>query len=190
MPNSGLYYYGYRFYDPNLQRWLNRDPVLERGGVNVFSFVKNDAVDWFDGYGTKRRRVIPITPIPRPPIRNYPNPSVPDPNKSTIMCRGNRYVVVNKSTGPASYCVAQHELQHIGDWKDRYGEDSCRGVPDGNLPMGDAGYPEFLIASECRAHRADLDCYRKLPCLSPAWQAYVDGLIQESLEYLQNHNCP
>jgi RHS repeat-associated protein len=25
--NSGLYYYLYRFYDPNLQRWLNRDPL-------------------------------------------------------------------------------------------------------------------------------------------------------------------
>jgi RHS repeat-associated protein len=25
--NSGLYYYGYRFYDPNLQRWPNRDPL-------------------------------------------------------------------------------------------------------------------------------------------------------------------
>ena len=26
-PNSGLYYYGYRFYDANLQRWVNRDPL-------------------------------------------------------------------------------------------------------------------------------------------------------------------
>ncbi len=26
-PNSGLVYYLYRFYDPNLQRWLNRDPL-------------------------------------------------------------------------------------------------------------------------------------------------------------------
>ena len=25
--NSGLYYFGYRFYDPNLQRWPNRDPL-------------------------------------------------------------------------------------------------------------------------------------------------------------------
>jgi RHS repeat-associated protein len=24
---SGMYYYGYRFYDPNLQRWINRDPL-------------------------------------------------------------------------------------------------------------------------------------------------------------------
>jgi RHS repeat-associated protein len=25
--NAGLYYYLYRFYDPNLQRWPNRDPI-------------------------------------------------------------------------------------------------------------------------------------------------------------------
>jgi RHS repeat-associated protein len=29
--NSGLYYYGFRFYDPNLQRWLNRDPLGDWG---------------------------------------------------------------------------------------------------------------------------------------------------------------
>jgi RHS repeat-associated protein len=29
--NSGMYYYLYRFYDPNLQRWLNPDPVSDYG---------------------------------------------------------------------------------------------------------------------------------------------------------------
>jgi len=29
--NSGLYYYGYRFYDPSLQRWPNQDPLDEFG---------------------------------------------------------------------------------------------------------------------------------------------------------------
>jgi len=29
--NSGLYYYLYRFYAPNLQRWMNRDPIGESG---------------------------------------------------------------------------------------------------------------------------------------------------------------
>jgi RHS repeat-associated protein len=29
--NSLMYYYGYRFYDPGLQRWLNRDPLGEPG---------------------------------------------------------------------------------------------------------------------------------------------------------------
>jgi RHS repeat-associated protein len=27
--NSGMYYYGYRFYEPSLQRWMNRDPLGE-----------------------------------------------------------------------------------------------------------------------------------------------------------------
>jgi RHS repeat-associated protein len=30
-PNSGLVYHLYRFHEPNLQRWLNRDPFGERG---------------------------------------------------------------------------------------------------------------------------------------------------------------
>ena len=29
--NAGLYYYLYRYYDPNLQRWPNRDPIGEPG---------------------------------------------------------------------------------------------------------------------------------------------------------------
>ncbi|HEV2456202.1 MAG TPA: RHS repeat-associated core domain-containing protein, partial [Verrucomicrobiae bacterium] len=32
--NANLYYYGRRFYDPNLQRWINRDPIQELGGIN------------------------------------------------------------------------------------------------------------------------------------------------------------
>ena len=34
--NSGLVYYLYRYYDPNLQRWPNRDPIAEFG-FNVVS---------------------------------------------------------------------------------------------------------------------------------------------------------
>ncbi|NJO93555.1 MAG: RHS repeat-associated core domain-containing protein [Hydrococcus sp. RM1_1_31] len=28
---TGLYYYGYRFYNPETGRWINRDPIEERG---------------------------------------------------------------------------------------------------------------------------------------------------------------
>jgi RHS repeat-associated protein len=31
MGSSELYYYGYQFYDPSSQRWLNRDPISELG---------------------------------------------------------------------------------------------------------------------------------------------------------------
>ena len=49
--NSGLYYYGYRWDAPNLQRWLNRDPIAESGGMNLYRFVRNDSVDNNDALG-------------------------------------------------------------------------------------------------------------------------------------------
>jgi RHS repeat-associated protein len=32
-------YYGYRYYDPIIGRWPSRDPIEERGGVNLYGFV-------------------------------------------------------------------------------------------------------------------------------------------------------
>jgi RHS repeat-associated protein len=54
MPNSGLYYYGYRFYDPNLQRWLNRDPIGELGGINLYALCQNSPIDYADTNGRYR----------------------------------------------------------------------------------------------------------------------------------------
>jgi RHS repeat-associated protein len=47
---SGLYYYGYRFYAPSLQRWLNRDPLEELGGINLYAFVRNRPTTLFDKF--------------------------------------------------------------------------------------------------------------------------------------------
>ncbi len=62
--NSGLYYYGYRFYDPNLQRWLNRDPLPEKGfgqlvgklpglleDAQLYAYVRNDPISRVDPLG-------------------------------------------------------------------------------------------------------------------------------------------
>jgi len=48
---AGLYYYGYRYYQPNLQRWLNRDPIEEQGGINLYTFLNNDIVNEIDKLG-------------------------------------------------------------------------------------------------------------------------------------------
>ncbi len=47
----GLYYYGYRFYAPNVGRWLNRDPIGEAGGLNIFVSVMNGSLFAFDVLG-------------------------------------------------------------------------------------------------------------------------------------------
>jgi RHS repeat-associated protein len=48
---SGFYYFGYRFYDPATQRWLNRDPIGEEGGINLYGYVRNDPIRYVDRDG-------------------------------------------------------------------------------------------------------------------------------------------
>ena len=48
---TGLYYYGYRFYSPELMRWINRDPIEEQGGANLYAFCENNAIKNADSYG-------------------------------------------------------------------------------------------------------------------------------------------
>lgn len=43
--------YQARPYDPNLARWISRDPMGEQGGNNLQSFVLNDPVNSFDPDG-------------------------------------------------------------------------------------------------------------------------------------------
>jgi RHS repeat-associated protein len=39
--DSGLYNYGYRYYHPELGRWISRDPIGEEGGLNLYGFLGN-----------------------------------------------------------------------------------------------------------------------------------------------------
>ncbi|MBK1830821.1 RHS repeat-associated core domain-containing protein [Verrucomicrobiaceae bacterium R5-34] len=48
---TGLYYYGYRYYDPVTGRWPSRDPIEERGGVNLYGFVENNGITRVDVLG-------------------------------------------------------------------------------------------------------------------------------------------
>ena len=48
---SGLVYFGYRFYVPHLDRWLNRDPLQEQGGINLYGYVHGDPLGYVDPDG-------------------------------------------------------------------------------------------------------------------------------------------
>ena len=48
---TGLYYYGYRYYDPVTGRWPSRDPIEEQGGKNLYVFVRNCVTDRWDILG-------------------------------------------------------------------------------------------------------------------------------------------
>jgi RHS repeat-associated protein len=48
---TGLCYYGHRYYDPTSCKWACRDPLGEAGGPNIFVFCGNDPVNNFDPLG-------------------------------------------------------------------------------------------------------------------------------------------
>jgi RHS repeat-associated protein len=49
--STGMNYYGYRFYSPGLGRWVNRDPIGERGGINLYGFAGNTPIQQIDPLG-------------------------------------------------------------------------------------------------------------------------------------------
>ncbi len=91
LATPGLYYYGYRWYAPNLQRWLNRDPIGERGGLNLYAFVGNTATDQPDPFGLTNQPgdcgwlwytspfqvPTPPPPIARPILQPSNGPGIP-----------------------------------------------------------------------------------------------------------------
>jgi RHS repeat-associated protein len=50
-PDTGHAYYGYRWYNRTTGRWLSRDPIEERGGLNLYGMVGNDPVGRWDLWG-------------------------------------------------------------------------------------------------------------------------------------------
>ena len=57
---TGLVYYNYRYYDPQLGRWLSRDPVEEKGGENLYSICCNNILNIFDILGLEPQYDTPV----------------------------------------------------------------------------------------------------------------------------------
>lgn len=54
---TGLYYFGFRYYIPWLQRWLNPDPARDIDGLNLFSMVLNNPMTFIDSSGLQHEKV-------------------------------------------------------------------------------------------------------------------------------------
>lgn len=67
------------FYDPHVGRFINRDPIGERGGANLLALVDNNPVNHYDALGLQAAP-LPVPPTPAPPIVVLPPPGTPPPN--------------------------------------------------------------------------------------------------------------
>ena len=55
---TGLNYYGRRYYDPRNGRFLGRDPLEEGGGINLYAFVANNTVNTWDYLGMSKGQLL------------------------------------------------------------------------------------------------------------------------------------
>ena len=56
-PRSGLYYFGARYYDPEVGRWLTPDPMGFVDGMNLYAYVNNNPINLIDPYGYIGERI-------------------------------------------------------------------------------------------------------------------------------------
>jgi RHS repeat-associated protein len=89
---SGLHFAQARAYDSGLKRWLNRDPIGEQGGINLYDYVANRPHIATDPSGLDsgitpvepNRPQLPINPYPITPVEpNRPPPPLPAPSTTT-----------------------------------------------------------------------------------------------------------
>lgn len=72
---TGLYYYRGRTYDPMDGRFISKDPIGFKGGINLYSYVEQSPVNYTDPFGhTPGKGNVP--PLPSPPS----SPSSPGSN--------------------------------------------------------------------------------------------------------------
>jgi RHS repeat-associated protein len=50
-PQSGLIYFGARYYDPRVGRWITKDPLGMVDGPNLYVFVRNNPLNFIDWLG-------------------------------------------------------------------------------------------------------------------------------------------
>jgi len=54
---TGLYYYRLRYYAPDIGRFLQTDPIRYAAGLNLYTYVRNNPINWIDPWGLCKEAV-------------------------------------------------------------------------------------------------------------------------------------
>jgi RHS repeat-associated protein len=100
---TGLYYYRARYYDPVEGRFIQRDPMGFRGGINLYSYVDNSPILYGDPFGLTKVILLP------PGDPNYPAAlNRPDiPGVCTVISHGSQRSVAGNNANSLNSLLAK-----------------------------------------------------------------------------------
>jgi RHS repeat-associated protein len=166
---SGLYDYGYRFYSPSLGRWINRDPIAEQGGLNLYGFVANDPVNRQDADG--------LSPTTAPPAE-------PPPWLAPDLPKG-RWIWLPRIPAPVAGGLAGGAILYAG--QDIYNYRPCKPLGLGNgLTWGGDRIADKLFGDSCGCSEEDerpRDCWQELK------DCQADCFDQEEYDVIEIQDC-
>lgn len=132
---TGLYYYGFRYYQPETGRWPSRDPIEEDGGENLYTFVLNDPVRQTDSLGLFGRNDPPPVSFGCCDGKVY--------DESTHCCCGGEIKErAPKPTGLKRCCVPLAEFPYIHCFIEWPGGGTAGLYPGSPFPAGDVMSPD------------------------------------------------
>jgi len=157
-PETGWMNYGFRFYAPELGRWISRDPMGKAGGVNLYGFVYNDPIVKLDWLGLFDHHLFPPGVFDFDMLREFGNPmtiddlddpahriDLPDQDHQRGRPRGGS---VHHPVGPGPNGKPRRGWN--GDWQDwvdekrRKGECITRRDMYGQLATMRSNYADYL----------------------------------------------
>jgi uncharacterized protein RhaS with RHS repeats len=167
---TGLYYYGYRYFDPLTGRWMSKDPIGEEGGLNLYGFVGNDEINTIDYLGlwkswTHRH------------LTDHAWKQVNKPNDMTSRIQKKLLGILKKE----NVNIDSGETLNIVAWH-------FNRAPGGKIPQAIKDYLEILSSNQ-KAISTDLrhpskdscaDALKHIGRLSHAWQDYYAHAVNKN----------
>ena len=148
---------GHRFYNPTTGRWLSRDPIVEKGGLNIYGFVSNDPLDRYDHLGLVER--IPVEVVKA--LQKFWNGGAPD-----CVLDGSPVAELEKAARNAEAAAKRYRDQYPGDAQKekfaKFQEERAKKL---------RGYLE---------RRAKLKAKCKIKCKVPGLLLMLPGLLEDA----------
>jgi RHS repeat-associated protein len=159
---SGLNYYGYRFYDAVDGRWLSRDPIAESGGINLYAVCYNSALNSVDDNGLS---IVSTGSGLMPTLSNNPRNPIADEsenlryriNKFSPSDNARLFLITQKAIldklADGRCCLTRAQM----DWLEKLISDFMKPLIDsldGNVPSG-SGWDNNLNKEVDRSNRTN-----------------------------------